>query len=613
MIRSPNLLRHHVLGVVFLTACDACGDDGSATGNDGNATSSGSSSVGSESSADTTGDAIECLPNTVRCGGETTLERCAPTGKLWLPEECPGNTACVPCTDDTCTEDRCLGPCDSVDELPSSAGCSFIANRQLHLVPEFNDGLVVANPNTTEEATVQLYLTPEGKNVEEPEGDPVVLAPLESHTFELTTNFVQTQSSAFRTGGTHRVQSDIPIIAYHHAPVRMSLGNDSSLLLPEKALRKDYVIFSYGPNVANVAGEPTYFEIVALENFTTVEWWPSVDTAGDGLPIQFVPQGGRGELKMNRFDTARIAASGMQQEVIPLRDVSGTVVKADKPIWVTSGSKCSRVPTRDLAVYPLGHCDPLQEMPIPLDYWGTDYVAPAAPTRDSERHHWRVYAGKDGVEVYTDPEVVPPFTIDERGDFFEFSVENGRNFEFHSDNGVFMPVQYLQSKIFDETSADKQEPPEESTDVGDPSMYQMVPVEQFLSRYVFVPALNYPDNYVQVIHRVGATDIRIAHGADEDVVDGYVPAGSGYEVSNWYIDPCLMPFDNCTYVIESDDGSDDTDDSFGIIQVGYSGVGIDNNCELPEQYLDENGDPAYPCFSSYAYPGGMKSEAINIP
>jgi hypothetical protein len=406
---------------------------------------------------------------------------------VWIPEPCPSQTTCVPCDDDTCVEVRCLGPCESVDDVPSSAGCSFNANRQLHPTEVFEDGLVVANPSATAMATVQLFATPEGMNHENLV-ETILLAPLESHAFTLATSFVQGDSSMFRTGGTHRVQSDAPIVAYHHAPHAMSRGNDSSMLLPESSLRQDYVVTSYGPNVEEFRGEPSYFEVVALQNFTTVEWFPTADTAGNGLPIPFVPHGGRGELHMNRFDTARIAASANQQALVYKRDLSGTIVTADKPIWVTSGTRCARVPIRDQETYPAGRCDPLQEMAIPLAYWGSTYVAVHSPIRGTERHWWRIYAGTDDMHVTTDPPLPgTPIVLEKLGDFADLDVANGTSFVLDSVDGVFMPVQYLQSQRWtaDPDGDGLPEPVAESAEYGDPSMYQMIPVEQFLTRYVF--------------------------------------------------------------------------------------------------------------------------------
>ncbi len=586
--------RHLITAAFALSSSSAqgCGDDA------GDAMEASSPTLPSTSAGDvasgTTGFVAECTPGEVRCGDATALERCAPTGKQWILEPCPSSTACVPCGEDNCTQDRCVGPCDSVDELPSSAGCSFIANRQLHATDIFDDGLIVANPNSSAVATVQFYSTPEGSN-QEILNEEIVLNPLESHVFLLSTNFVQGDSSMYRTGGTHRVQSDVPVVAYHHAPFGLASGNDSSLLLPESSLRNEYVVYSYGPNLGPRNGEPSYFEVVALENFTNLEWFPPVDTAGNGLPIPFVAAGEQGALKMNRFDTVRIAASANFQETLSLRDVSGTVVRADKPIWVTSGAACARVPTRDVAVYPTGHCDPLQEMPIPLEYWGSTYVGIASPLRGSETHWWRLYAGKDGVEIVTDPpQTGGPIVLEKRGDFAELEVASGQSVVFRSSNGVFMPVQYLQGKRFNAGATP--EPEESSAPNGDPSMYQMIPTEQFLSRYVFVTAVNFPFNYVQVIRSAGGPPVEL---------DGEPLDEAEYQ--------SVAEFEVATFEISEGPHLIESDDEFGIIQVGYSQETRDPNCLLEPEFIDENGEPTVSCPSSYAYPGGMRADPIFIP
>lgn len=541
-----------------------------------------------------------CEPGMRRCKDPGALERCAPTGKTWIDEPCPTNTSCVPCDDDSCVEDRCLGPCESDAELPSSAGCSFIANRQLHEFEQIPDGFVVANPNDALMATVRHWVTPEGKNTEEL-ADEIVLAPLEAHIFELTTTFVQGESSMFRTGGTHRVESDAPIVAYHHAPLQMARSNDSSMLLPESAVRSTYVVPSYAPMELHPVGggEPSYFEVVALENFTTLRWYPPVATSGNGLPVPFVPPGGMGTLPINRFDTVRIAASANGQDIANLRDVSGTVIEADKKIWVSAGVRCARVPLRDPAEFPGGHCDPLQEMLIALEYWGTRYVGAAAPPRETERVWWRVYAGTPGVTVTTDPpQPETPFTLEERGDWKELSFPTGTHVVFEGD-GAFMPVQYLQAsrELFDQDGDGPgvAEPVEESTVVGAPSMYQMIPVDQFLSRYVFATALNFPINYVQVIRRQGGPDIVLDDGP---AVTGFVPVGE-FEVADVSLPEAADPTE-ATHKVESSA-------PFGILQVGYSTDAVDPDCFIEPEFEGLN------CLSSYAYPGGMKSEPIYVP
>jgi hypothetical protein len=381
-MNSPKL---SLVGLLAVLA--GCPDDtppGTETESDSSVTS-----VGPATADSTMGTEYLCTPGDKQCNGQAFIQTCAPTGLEWLQEPCATNEYCDICTDlETCAEDRCVGLCEAEAELPSSAGCSFIANRQLHLDEESPDGLVVTNPNEDLPVTVQLYRTPEGKRKEELLGNPRVLQPGEDTLFYLDADFILGDSSMFRTGGTYRVESDVPVVAYLHSPLTNARGNDSSLLLPESALRKDYVVFSFAPHVeqAQGQGEPSYFEIVALEDFTEVTWTPPVDTAGTGVNIDHVLAGETSPpLPMNRFDTVRIAASANDVEGNPdLRDVSGTVVNADKPIWVVGASRCSRVPVRDEPE--LGRCDPLQELLIPLDYWGERYVAAHSPVRTDERH-----------------------------------------------------------------------------------------------------------------------------------------------------------------------------------------------------------------------------------
>jgi hypothetical protein len=231
---------------------------------------------------------------------------------------------------------------------------------------------------------------------------------------------------------------------------------------------------------------------------------------------------------------------------------------------------------------------------IPLEYWGSTYVAAHSPDRDTEEHHWRVFAGTDNMTVTADPPVVDPMVFEERGDWLEFKVDNAVSFVLQSDDGVFMPVQYLQSARFPDPP--NPEPEDKSTTKGDPSMYQMIPVEQFLNRYVFATALNFELNYVQVTRRAGGAEVFLD---GEPLTAPFVAVGD-YEVADE-----LLEIDGA-HVIESAD-------PFGIIQVGYSSGELDMDCDLEDQYIDPKGMHTRTCRSSYAYPGGMKSEPIYIP
>lgn len=536
---------------------------------------------------------IVCIPGEQRCGGEG-IETCEPTGLGWvMSQDCGPNRDCQ-CSDGSCETVTCVGPCESDDLLPSSAGCSFIANRQLHLVDALveikklgeerrePDGLVVANPNTNLIATVELLRVPEGENHEELAEAPVLLGPGEYHVFELTSAFVAGDTTRFRSGGMYRVQSDVPIVAYQHAPYRGYVGNDSLMLLPDKTLGQHYVVASYSPyyRQSEGIGRPSYFEIIAVENNTKVEWLAQfAATAGDGLPINSVAEGEWSPaVTMNRFDTLRVAASYAANEEDPYKqDVSGTVIRSTKPIWVVGASRCSRVPVRMEPEF--GYCDPLQEQLIPLEQWGSRFVVPHPPLRDGDQHHYRIYGADAGITVtFSPPEIAPPHTFSSRGEFVEIEVPHGVSFTLDA-TGPIMPVGYLASRRY------VGEPVETTATYGDPSMYQFVPVDQFLNRYVFATGLEWDEHYVQVIRKTGQAEILL----DGTAVSGFTPVGD-YEFSN-------VQISEGAHTIES------TDD-FGIIQFGWI-FSVHESCAgINEESL---------CQSSYAYPGGMKTEEIYIP
>lgn len=654
---SQMKLRRSYFTILAVLAAGACqnGGSGLSSADAGDGTGSGGTSMVSSSGADDDAIVLECEPGQVRCMGQGFLETCAPTGLEWVAEPCPNNTSCVSCeaSDETCSAaDHCAGPCESDTLVPSSAGCSFIANRQLHYNVDFEDSVIIANPNEELSAHVRFWMTPEGKRKEElvEEFD---LPPDADHVFPMNTDFVIGTSTMFRTGGTFRVESDVPVVAYQHSPYASYISNDSSMLLPESALGKSYVVVSYAPHEENVKGKPTYFEVIATEDNTTVRWTPPVPTAGNGLPIDPVAAGGTGEQKMNRFDTMRVVASESASDDFPgdMQDVSGTVIEADKPIWVVGGSRCSRVPVRETPSR--GFCDSLQELLIPLEYWGDEYVAHFPPLRRidgtlettppdylGEQHFWRIYAGgKDGVTLSTDPPVLTAencpspnvfvdgsCTLPTRGSWIEVAVGNGQSF-YVTGTAPFMPVGYLQSRRATSGGA---EPFETSTLWGDPAMYQLVPPAQFLDRYVIRTGVGYPHNFVQVTRAVGGPNVIVAPNV--------IQPSEWRQVGN-------SPYEFAT--VEIPEGAQLVHSSapIGLVQVGFTEAGdehfdgcvhppnpecapcpenttqqacedaeYENNSRCCAWLADEQTCiAARLCNSSYAYPGGMKSEPIYIP
>ncbi|MEZ4430683.1 MAG: IgGFc-binding protein, partial [Nannocystaceae bacterium] len=465
-----------------------------------------------------------CAPGSRTCEGADAYKVCNEEGSDY------GDV--IPCDDgEECQSGICLTLCALAESDPSSVGCVFRGNKMQNFDEE-PSSVVIGNVSETHTANVQLYYY-EG-DAEQAEGGAVQVAPGQSHEFVLTKPGEPGPVSVLRDGGTFKVVSDVPVVAYQHSPIDAEAHNDSSMLLPDHAQRQDYIVAAYTPSVG---GNPAYFNVIALEDNTVVEWTPPDGTAA-GTGVMAVGPGQTG--------MATLGDGDMLQVTNGQGDVSGTYLKSTAPVWAVGAVQCVNVPSN------ITFCDHIEEQLIPLEYWGEEYVGAHAPKRGNEDYWWRVYSGDAAVTIDTTPQQPGfPVTLDQ-GEFYEFSTQS--SFIFAGD-GPFMPVQYLESQ-------------DGGAGTGDPASYQMVPVEQFLDRYVFVTGSGYTFHYAQVIREAGGAPVLI----DGVEVSGYYPVG-GYEVADW-------PISEGAHLAESNQ-------TFGIYQVGYTGV------------------------TSYAYPGGLQLEVIN--
>mgnify|MGYP000488141580 CR=1 FL=1 len=467
-----------------------------------------------------------CVPGEPKCADDDHVQTCLPDGSAY-----DDPVACA--ADEGCGDGVCTTLCILAELSPRSLGCSFFAHTMDNYYVVMADSVIVGNTHPTKQATVQLYVQKNG--AEQTVGAPVVVAPGAVHEFQLTEPEIES-GSAVRADGAYRVASDIPIVAYQHAPRGAQLTNDASMLLPEPALARNYVIASAREGTLH-KNHASYFVVIATADDTTVTWTPPVASlAGPGVPAVAADQSGQATL--DRLGTLQVAAAFTV-------DLTGTYVTADKPIWVVGASACTAEPAGQYT------CDHIEEQMLPIDYWGKTYVAAHAPKRGNEKYQWRVFGGEDGVQITTTPDVTNgPFNLDKG----EVKLITTTVHFVMTGTGAFLPVQYLESQTA-------------GAGTGDPSTVQMIPVEQFLNRYVFATGIGYDPNYVQIIREVGGAAVTV----DGVQVNGYTAVG-GYEIADW-------PIDEGSHIAESVD-------PFAIINIGYTD------------------------FTSYAYPGGMKLDVI---
>lgn len=465
-----------------------------------------------------------CAPNEMVCDGLNATKKCNAIGDAFDPP--------VPCgLTQECDGGTCVELCEKIKSDPSSVGCVFRGNKMQNFIEE-PSAVTVGNVSKSLTAKVTMYYFQNG--AEQVVSGPVNVMPGKSAQFDLKMPAQPGIGSVLRADSTFKIVSDVPVVAYLHSPITAQAHNDSSMLLPDHAQQKNYIIPAWAPNIG---GNPAYFNVIGLEDNTEVSWTPPVATLGAN-PVPAVAAKATGKITIGDYDLLQIS-SGQG-------DISGTIVSLSKPGWVVGAVTCVNVPAA------VTFCDHIEEQAIPLEYWGQTYVAAHAPKRGNENYWYRVYGGEDGVTVDTLPvQVGFPKQLN-KGQFYEFKTKESFIF---SATGPIMPVQYLEGQNGGATT-------------GDPASYQLVPVEQFLDRYVFVTGIGYNLHYVQVVRDKGGADVKV----DGAVVNGYYTIGN-YEVADWKIA-------EGTHLAESDS-------PFGIYQVGYTPV------------------------TSYAYPGGLRLKVIN--
>ncbi|MCX8155586.1 MAG: GEVED domain-containing protein [Verrucomicrobiae bacterium] len=268
---------------------------------------------------------------------------------------------------------------------------------------------------------------------------------------------------------------DVRVTAFNHA----RYTTDSYQALNTSVLGTEYLVMAYG-NVH--AGVPylngSQFAIAAAHSNTVVTITPKV-TVGSrlaGVPYQITLQPGQ----VYQLRATRDAPA----------DLTGTVIKSDKPVAVFAGHHCANVPSD--AVW---FCDYVVEQLLPVNAWGnTFYVAPLATRSNGDI--LRILAAQDGTEVYVNGLLAATLN---RGQYHQrlLTVRS----EIYASKPVLL-AQYATSSDFD------------GNPQADPFMVQVQATRHYSSAYIFVtPTNDFPVNYVQIMIPTFATNSVLLNGA----------------------------------------------------------------------------------------------------
>jgi hypothetical protein len=300
-----------------------------------------------------------------------------------------------------------------------------------------------------------------------------------------------------------------------------SFTNDASLLLPSTAMTGNVRVTGHegiSPPAAMVPGIAMFAAITATADNTTVKVKVSstgnVQASSDNA-IATTAAGGTLTLTMNQGDVAQLM--GAQSDTA---DLSGSLVQANNPIQVITGTACTVVPDGAPA------CDHIEESNFPAETLGQDYfvVQPMGPNGSVVPHQVRIYGNVDSTTLTYSPSTPPgcPTTIN-AGQVVECGAQisqcpdpsnpfamapymsacgNGnvlsQDFEVKGDNAFAVSTFSLGAVIVD---PNHQAPNQQ----GDPDQSMATAVKQYRTKYVFLAPTDYMENYAVVIAPMGTS------------------------------------------------------------------------------------------------------------
>ncbi len=493
-----------------------------------------------------------CTPGETReCYGTSRIMTCDPTGQAFSPVDCPSshkcqNDSCTPvlcvpgqwicegltgkkqCNEDGtgflevelcgeaeyCSGGKCGSTCSDDPKFGSYLGCAYWTVD----LPNWPDPTM--NPTPQDLPHVVIISNPGEFDAE------ITFEPPPEYTVEVDDNvipgggskiFMMPVMNVDHTGISTkaiRFTSTRPVLVHQFNPWQSVYSNDASLLLPETFLGTEYVVASWptdarglspvpipGMDMPNVNG---FFTVVAIHDDTEVTFTVTGRVAA-GPGVDAMEPGDTQTVTLNKGEVLNV--EGEPAKFTEVDDLTGSTVTANKSIMVFAGQESAGIQ---------GDCclDHLEEMMLPKEVLGTDYLAVKSKPRGGEVDLWRIIAAEDNVTLTTDPPLggVNGVTMAKRGQWVQ--VATSQSFALHA-TGKVQVAQYLVSQ-----GATNQ-------GTGDPSLMLPVPAERFRDFYVAGAPPGYAENWLTVIKQAADT-VGMAGGTIPQ--SEFMPiGGSGWE------------------------------------------------------------------------------------
>ena len=494
---------------------------------------------------------------------------------------CPDDQACAP-------DGSCIAPCEAAKQNQSTLGCDFFAVTP-SIVFGSRGGCFAAMVANTWTAPVSVSIEYDGQTLDagaytylpQGSGTAITYTPLPNGMLDpgqlgivMLSQYasfdperipcpvpsainVQTALDTSGRGKAFHVGTTAPVVAYDVYPWggAQSFATSSTLLLPTP---------SWGTNFVTVDawemlhGQP-FTQIVASEDATVVTLVPKAAIpAGNGLPP--MPANTATSFTLERGDVVELMVNDR---------LAGSKLQSDKPVSVWGGSSCMNIPTS------MDACDTAHQELAPVQSLGNRYVAARYPSRGGDDTAPLTLVGMvDGTSLTFDPPVSGAPSSLSTGEVA--IIESTSPFVVESQDADH-PF-YLAAHMTGGSTNDD--------GLGDPDYVNVVPPEQYLSRYVFVTDPTYAVTSLVFVRkkRADGTFAEVSLDCLGPVPD-FEPVGStgDYEVAR------LKMVDHGSKVGSCDNGVHSAGSAapFGLTVWGYD------------------------YYASYAYPAGMSTVPIN--
>jgi hypothetical protein len=353
---------------------------------------------------------------------------------------------------------------------------------------------------------------------------------------------VNAATSLQQTGKTtaFHITSTVPVSAYDILPYGGAHTHfpGATMLMPTSAWGLNYVMIATPVGTASPPG-PLWGQLLASQDSTTVQILPSVDLPALA-PFPAAPAGATATFTLSAGDVLH------WQLATTTSDMSGSILKSDKPVAVFAGNRFFRLQPVDEPGGEEAH----GQIP-PVSALGTEYVVAPYATRRAdlmpEAISYRFVGAVDGTTLTYDPATPSaPATLD-RGQVVDFVVTGPFHVQAQDGMHPFAAAQIMPTANLDGGSRAGATAPGYPLNLGDEEFTILLPPGQFLSRYVFFTDPTYPTTNLVITRVAGPSGFEDVTVDCLGTVSGWQPVGSStkYQVTDVDLLRAAVPAGTC--------------------------------------------------------------------